>query len=181
MPVSSQAFCFYKRLKNKMSKTFDICKVCFTFGKLNFTIMKSRFLFPRKFRIVGFILFIVGITSFVIVYAAPSYANNIYEINGVAKVAEAYWGCIPSIIMGLLFIGFSKEKVEDEQIAQLRLESLQWSIYVNYFILVLCFFLIQGIGLLPVIILNMLTPIVFFIIRFRWKIFQNNSLMSEVI
>ncbi|SIR88443.1 hypothetical protein SAMN05421821_114121 [Mucilaginibacter lappiensis] len=158
---------------------FDICKVCFTFGKSNFTNMKSRFLIPRKFRIVGFILFIVGITSFFMVYTAPSYANNIYEINGVAKVAGAYGGCIRAIIMGLLIIGFSKEKVEDEQIAQLRLESLQWSVYINYIILVLCFFLIGGIGLLPVIILNMLTPVVFFIIRFRWKIFQNNRLIKE--
>lgn len=41
------------------------------------------------------------------------------------------------VLVGLFRIAFSKEKVEDEQIAQLRLDSLRWSIYFYYLTLVM--------------------------------------------
>jgi len=146
--------------------------------------MKSRFLFPRWCLILGIVLFVFGVSAAFIVYTSSSYYNSINDINkmgDVDKVIDAYSGCVPAIIIGLLLIAFSKEKIEDEQIAQLRLDSLQWAVYINYCVLVICFFLIHGIGVLSVVALSVLTPIVFFIIRFRWKIYQLNQLFKKEI
>ena len=41
------------------------------------------------------------------------------------------------MLVGLIIVAFSKEKIEDEQISQLRLDSLQWAVYLNYIILVI--------------------------------------------
>jgi len=146
--------------------------------------MKTRFLFPRWCLILGIILFVFGVSASFMVYTSPSYYNSISYINKISdvdRVIDAYLGCGPAIIIGLLLIAFSKEKIEDEQIAQLRLDSLQWAIYINYCTIVMGFFLIHGIGILPLIALNILTPIIFFIIRFRWKIYQLNQLFKKEI
>jgi hypothetical protein len=158
-----------------MSNIFDICKVCFTFGKSNFTIMKSRFLFPHKFRLLGIILLAIGIASILIIYKFSPSIN----IGSIPGFISAVSGAFPAVILGLTLIAFSKEKIEDEQIAQLRLDSLQWAIYTNYCILIMCFFLVHGISLLSVVTFNILTPIVFFIVRFRWLIYSLNQSLTE--
>src|SRR5665213_876634 len=73
------------------------------------------------------------------------------------------------VILGLLLIAFSKEQIEDEQITQLRLDSLQWAIYLNYAIFIICVLFVYGFNFIPVVVFNVITPLVFFIIRFRWK------------
>ena len=83
------------------------------------------------------------------------------------------------LILGLLLVAFSKEKVEDEQIAQLRLQSLQWAIYLNYLVFVLCVLFIYGTNFLAVILYNTITPLLIFIIRFRWKLYQLNRQYKE--
>ncbi|GAA4100188.1 hypothetical protein GCM10022392_25830 [Mucilaginibacter panaciglaebae] len=78
------------------------------------------------------------------------------------------------IILSFLFIGFSKERIEDEQLAQLRLDSLQWSVYVNYALLILCIVFFYNWTFLSVMMFNVITPLIFFIVRFRWKIYSLN-------
>jgi hypothetical protein len=84
------------------------------------------------------------------------------------------------VVIGLLFIAFSKEKTEDEHFAQLRLDSLQWAIYINYLIFILCVIFINGFKFIEIVAYNVITPLIFFIIRFRWVIFRlNQSLKAE--
>jgi hypothetical protein len=73
----------------------------------------------------------------------------------------------------LLFVAFSKEKVEDEMISRLRLESLQWAVYVNYIVLGALIMLVHGGLFLNVMIYNMFTVLIMFIIRFRLSIRRN--------
>ena len=79
--------------------------------------------------------------------------------------------------IGLFLAAFSKEKIEDEQISQLRLDSLQWAIYVNYALLIVS--LILSTDTEHVLFLNLLVPLVFFIIRFQWKLYLNNRLLRK--
>ncbi|GAB3699375.1 hypothetical protein GCM10027592_25390 [Spirosoma flavus] len=83
------------------------------------------------------------------------------------------------IIMGLMLIAFSREKVEDEMISQLRLEALQWSVYVNYFILAIAMLTIYDSAFFDVMIYNMFTVLLVFIVRFRWLIFGTTILRYE--
>jgi hypothetical protein len=83
------------------------------------------------------------------------------------------------VLSGLFLIAFSKEKIEDEQISKLRLDSLQWAIYLNYFLLILSLIFTNGINFIDILRLNIWLPLVFFIIRFRWKIWQLNHLVKK--
>jgi len=86
------------------------------------------------------------------------------------------------VISGLLFIAFSKEKIEDEQISQLRLDSLQWAVYFNYLLIIISVAFLSNIDFIKVVMINIWTPLVFFIIRFKWVIYRlNRSLKSEII
>ena len=137
--------------------------------------MKSRFLFPHKWRTpgivlssIGFVVFLLNIYNITDKTGAWFKTFNI-DVNILANDIECVF-----LVIGLLLVGFSKEKLEDEQIAQQRADSLQWAIYFNYGILLLCVFLFNGVGFLDVMAYNIVTPFVFFIIRFRWKIYQLN-------
>lgn len=78
---------------------------------------------------------------------------------------------ILAMIAGLLMVGFSKVKIEDERTAQIRLESLQWGIYVNYFVLAVCTLLFYWTSYLSVMTYSMFTPLIIFIIRFYWLLY----------
>jgi hypothetical protein len=74
-------------------------------------------------------------------------------------------------IIGLILIAFSKVKIEDEYVTITRLESLQWAIYFNFSLLILATVFVHGMAYFQVIIFNMFTPLVFFIIRFYFILF----------
>jgi hypothetical protein len=73
-------------------------------------------------------------------------------------------------IISSLFVAFSKEKLEDEYISKIRLESLVWAVYVNYGVLLFAFLFIFDFTFLWVMLFNMFTVLLFFIIRFNWQI-----------
>jgi len=78
---------------------------------------------------------------------------------------------------GLFLVAFAREKIEDEQIWQIRLNSLRWAIYINYIILIASLVLINDTG--HILELNLWVPLAFFIIRFRWIIFRLNHSIKE--
>jgi hypothetical protein len=158
-----------------MSNIFDICKVCFTFGKLNFTAMKARFLFPYYFKFIGLILII----AHVFVVALWPYDVSRHD-TGLYTPGHIYFlTTLLLMVVGLLLVAFSKEKIEDEQIAQLRLDSLQWALYLNYALMIISLSITRGWAGIEIFRINLWVPLLFFIIRFRWKIFQNNRLIKE--
>ncbi len=79
-----------------------------------------------------------------------------------------------AIISGLM-IAFSKERVEDELISKIRLQSLVWATYWNYGILVLAFLFVFDLSFFWVMIFNMYTVLIFFIIKFNWSLVNLNK------
>ena len=69
-----------------------------------------------------------------------------------------------------------KEKTEDEFIAMIRLESLVWATYINYGVLILALIFVYDIPFFWVLVFNMFTTLIFFIIRYNWAL--NNSKKS---
>jgi hypothetical protein len=82
------------------------------------------------------------------------------------------------IVIGLLMVAFSKEKVEDDHISQLRLDSLQWALYLNYLILIISLIFTTGIDMIDILRLNLWVPLIFFIIRFRWVLYRLNGSLN---
>ena len=148
--------------------------------------MKTRFLFPHSYRMYGWLMFVpflaLGIAFLYLNFEFPlldvnlplykDFFNGTLDGNLTDEIAAL------GLIISLIFIGFSKEKIEDELIAQLRLDSLQWSVYVNYLVLALAIVFIHGMAFLDAMVYNMFTLLIFFIIRFRWAIYRENKLLN---
>ncbi len=139
-----------------------------------------NFLLPHKYKQIGWVFLI---PSFIIglVWLVTEFELDFLTLNVPGLFMEnEYFGFIKNNIfneiIGITFIlsaicvAFSKEKYEDEYIAQIRLESLVWATYVNYGILIVSFLLVYDLSFLWVMILNMFTILIFFILRFNWKI-----------
>lgn len=153
--------------------------------------MKSYYLLPHKYKTLGWVLFIVGIISGLILFFKE------YELKGFTmKVLSIYYqGIFDSetgffkivdnnvldeivailIIFGGLIVGFTKEKIEDEFIYKLRKDSLVWAIIFNYSILTLAILFIYDMAFFHVLVFNMFTPLLFFIIRFNFLKHKANS------
>ena len=88
--------------------------------------------------------------------------------------------CGVLIILSGLLVAFSKEKEEDELISMIRLESLVWATYWNYAILLLGFVLVYDMAFLTVMVFNMFTILILFIIKFNWALHKlKKSLLYE--
>lgn len=153
--------------------------------------MKTKWLFPHQFRLIGWIIFVPS--------AILGLAAMYYELDIISLIKEILFDTKPptgtltlegffsagsqnmtdeiaaiGVILGLLLIAFSREKVEDEMIGQLRLEALQWSVYANYIILAIAILTLYDNAFFNVMVYNMFTVLVVFILRFRWLIYRSN-------
>ena len=153
--------------------------------------MKSNYLLPHKYKTLGWVLFIIGLlsgsvlffngydSSFLNVKVLTIYYEPIFsESSGFFKIVDnTITDELVSllIIIGGLLVGFSKEKVEDEFIYKLRKDSLVWAILFNYFILIAAILLVYELTFFHVLVFNMFTPLVFFIIRFNFLKHKANS------
>jgi len=71
-------------------------------------------------------------------------------------------------IVGGVFIMFSKEKNEDEFIASLRLNALSWAVLTNCAILLFAIVFVYDFPFFWVLVGNMFTIPIIFILRFHW-------------
>jgi len=148
--------------------------------------MKSRFLFPHQSRILGYACIIAYIPVMVFKkllhdgYKTIDPAQKFADASGIFN-SEHIFTAIAMLFLfgGLLLVAFSKEKVEDEQILQLRLDSLHWAIYFNYLILIIGAFVATAFQFHDIVLFNLWAPLLFFIIRFRWKIYLLNRLFKN--
>ena len=73
-----------------------------------------------------------------------------------------------SLLVGLLLLAFSREKIEDEWIQRVRLESFQWAILANSLLLMALIVFTHGTPFLTVMVYNMFTPLLIFVARFYY-------------
>lgn len=136
--------------------------------------MKTKWLFPHAYRLVGWLIFIpsfvVGIASLygaLTIQALTLQGGLLAGISGdtTNNLTDELAGI--GVIIGLLLIAFSKERLEDEMISQLRLEALQWSVYANYLILAIVILTVYDTAFFSVMIYNMFTVLLVFISTLR--------------
>ena len=143
--------------------------------------MKLNYLFPNKYKKVGWLILIPSVITLILEFEPNSLDFNVPAIFidelfgdkhffGTVKnnILNEILGAL--ILLSSLLVAFSKEESEDEYISKIRLESLVWAVYFNYAILLISFVLIFDLAFLWVMIFNMFTILLFFIIRFNWQI-----------
>lgn len=156
--------------------------------------MKSNYLFPNRFKKIGWFLFIPGLILGIVFLISQS-DISFFDVKVFSVVEQAIFndtvffsftennildeiaGLL--LIIGALLIAFSKEKLEDEFIAKIRLESLVWATYVNYAILLLSIIFIYDLMFFWVLVFNMFTILIFFIIRFNWVLNKTKNQIRD--
>ncbi len=134
--------------------------------------MKTRFLFPYWFRYLGLACFLVHIP---IMMFFKKYHDMDNQEPGLFTGSHVFFIFTTLMVtIGLFLFAFSKEKIEDEQIMQLRRDSLQWAVYFNYVVLIATLIFTEHMEIGHIMMLNMWTLLLFFIFRFQWAIIRNN-------
>ena len=157
--------------------------------------MSNKLLLPNKFKLIGWCLLIPAIIlGLVIIFKedweyfpirTKVFAIFNEEIMGESQSFSFIETNITVTIVGVLFIigamfvGFSKEKREDEFIAKLRLSSLLWAVWVNYTLLFLSFLFVYGASFFTVMMYNMFTVLIIFIVRFNFILYKNSKAVSD--
>jgi hypothetical protein len=133
-------------------------------------IMKINYLFPFRSRYIGIALILVHIPiKFLWDALYPGgYGPHNPASSDVFLFSPPHLffiGTTLMVLVGLFLVAFSREKIEDEQIVQLRLDSLRWAIYLNYAILLFSLVFTRGSESKHILLFNIWLPLLFFILR----------------
>ena len=126
-------------------------------------IMKTL-LFPHCFQRWGWCIFAVGVILGI--YALATDFEIDYLGNNIVIVGT---------VVGAILATCSREKIEDEMVRQIRLNSLLVALYVNYAVLVICSLLIYDLDFLYVMMYNMFTMLLIFMVVFRYRMWRLNK------
>ncbi|HWK06739.1 MAG TPA: hypothetical protein VNS58_24055 [Puia sp.] len=156
--------------------------------------MATGLLLPNKYKFIGWCLLIPA-TIIGIILSFKGFETNWLNAKVFAIFPGGFLGeskpfsfietDITNTVVGILFIvgamfvGISKEKREDEFIEKLRLSSLLWAVKVNYILLLLAVVFIYGTAFLTVVIYNMFTIPIIFIVRFNYILYRNAKIVSD--
>jgi len=170
-----------------------ISKTHFTFDKND--VMNIPLLLHHRFKRMGWCLLIPA--TIVGIFLAANgfnkewlnmhvfafwYDKGIFSNGGAFDWVEVKAGnTLVAVIwlIGALMVGFSKEKLEDEFIANLRLSSLLWSVWINYLLLLVSYIFIYGFPFLNVMLYNMFTILIIFIARFNFILYRSSKMVPD--
>lgn len=156
--------------------------------------MNSNLLFPHKYKKWGWILFSTSFLSLCYLWLSEFDFGSFLEIKTFAIINDVsimsdkkhYFSIIENgildelltilAIIGGLLIVFSKTKIEDEMVSKVRLNSLMLATYINYAFIILTTIFIYGFSYLTIIMFNLFTIIVFFIVIFHYKLSKLNRI-----
>lgn len=159
--------------------------------------MKTNYLFPHKFKNIGWLVLIPTLVLGIIFFGKePEFLEfKVFSLFGngfnlsinheKAEVFQIINDNILNEIIGILlivsaiFVGFSKEKIEDEFISNLRLKSLTRAVYVNYGLLLVSFFTLYGLNFAWFAIFNIFTFLLIFIAVFNFNLWKSKKSLSH--
>lgn len=143
--------------------------------------MKQRLLLPHFYRNIGYGLLVpflaLGIAYMVGDYTIPwlEYHRNSKGVLDFMNTNFTDELATIGLIISLILIAFSKEKIEDEAIQFFRLEALQWAVYANYLVLIVAVLFCYGGLFFTIMTINLFTVLIIFIARFRYVLYQYNK------
>lgn len=147
----------------------------YTFTRENTVLMKSNYLLPHFLKQVGWIVFIPSLVLGILVLYAD-YQIPGFEIHSGLKFLVLEKNNLTDELASIVFmaslflVAFTEEKVEDEWVMKIRLDSLQWAVYVNYGLLAVAILVVYEMRFLEVMVYNMYTILIFFTLRFNYML-----------
>lgn len=162
--------------------------------------MKTKFLLPARYKVLGWILFLSGFSFGSIllfedfdepqwlVVQVPDFLNQDFFIGEKPQVKNGLkWIennlsdelSLTFIIAGALLLMLAKQKDEDELIMRIRLESLLWAALVNGVLILLATWLIYGMAFFSVMMVYMPLFYLLFILRFQFSLWRFKAIGNE--
>ncbi|MFC4261319.1 hypothetical protein ACFOWM_00385 [Ferruginibacter yonginensis] len=148
-------------------------------------------LFPHRYKKIGWLIavpsFIMGLIIIFTDYESPLLNGTMVSIfptlsssGYFSNVSVNFTNTIigAAFLIGCMLVAFSKEKIEDEFIAKMRLSSLIWAVFINYILLLVGFIIVYDIAFINVMLYNMYTVLIIFIIRFHYLLFKNAHILK---
>ena len=144
-----------------------------------------NYLFPYKYKKVGYGLFLSGVFCYLMLFFFDYkyHINYFVVLSGLGTNVGSMFEWEKQDIFNefttiLLLVGcilslFSKEKIEDEFITKIRLESLVLGIYINIIIQIIITLLVFSLLYLISIMYTVFTYLIFSFIIFQYKLYQN--------
>lgn len=149
--------------------------------------MKTNYLLPTVFSKIGWFLFVPSLILGIyylfgndaVINIGGSYSialfDGITETEVLSTTYNDSWTdeiLIITTTLSMLFIGFSREKEEDECIANIRMNSLVWSIMVSSMVLIAATLLIFGMPYLTFMTIYMFCVLLLFIIKYKFALYM---------
>jgi len=164
--------------------------LCFTFKTIKN--MKPKLLLAHKYKKLGYIITLPALVLMVLVlyfdfnfpfltYVAKGNGINMEGLLFFKMPTHNFTGDVAAValITGLLLFAFSQEKYEDERIAKIRLESLMWAVLINSLLIIVSIILLYGGYFLSVMMYNICSPLIIFIIRFNMVMYFDRKKMQR--
>ena len=143
--------------------------------------MTTQLLLSNRFKRTGWFLAVISILGSVLQEQFKidflKYDKIVWFNMSNDSFSDEFY-CV-AFLIGMLFIAFGAERIEDECISRRRLEAFQWAVLANSIILMLAIVLIYDVAFFVVMEYNMFTTLILFIIRFHYLIWRDNQTVES--
>jgi len=152
--------------------------------------MNTRYLLPNYLKFPGWIILGIGVIFGIWFFAFDEVMDikiwmpalhNSFPMDGNSGLFRLVYNSIIDeiavtlIIIGSIFVAFSKEKTEDEYIMKIRLESLVWALIANSVIMLFCMLTLYGMSFTIATEFNLVTVLILFVIKFQIALRKANK------
>ena len=147
-----------------------------------------NYLFDNKYKKISGLVFyltsIIGLYLLLTDRISDLFTLNVYSLFSESFSDLTYGGgwienglgdeiFTTIIIISGLINSFCKEKIEDELISKIRLESLTMSLFISYGLVILSTFLIYNLSYMYVLVFNLFIIPLLFNLIFRYRLYQH--------
>jgi hypothetical protein len=144
--------------------------------------MKTMRLLPTSWKWPGAILSVIGLA---LGFAAELGEFSFSWLKFTVREKSTFYAtaeedftnevALTLTVAGLLMLAFTRERDEDERVRLIRLEAFQWSILVNFIIILIGNWALYGGNFFWLMTFNLFTPLVVFLLRFYYVLYIRES------
>ncbi len=147
-----------------------------------------NYLFDNKYKkISGLVFYLTSIIGFYLLITDiifDLFTLNVYSLFSESFSDLTYGGgwienglgdeiFTTIIIISGLINSFCKEKIEDELISKIRLESLTMSLFISYGLVIISTFLIYNLSYMYVMVFNLFIILILFNLIFSYRLYKH--------
>ena len=133
--------------------------------------MKHYFLLPYGFKWAGWVLLLSSLLLGGWIVATdfdPQSSELLSSLQLEGTLINNY--AVIGLWLGAIFVGCSKERVEDEMITRIRLNALMIGFYLQAIFIIIATFVCNSLDYLEVMLYNLVTYPLIFVVIYRWML-----------